>query len=106
MRMRRNVVFMAAMLPTAPPTPPQREGKLGLSRFAQVRVLVRELLGSAPAAPGAHGAVVEVDHLVVERAGVLDREPRRFEARGTAERVRVTQAAVDRPGLVMRLMQR
>ena len=43
------------------------------------------------------GPMVEVDDLVRERPGVLNGQPRGFEARGTAERVGVAEAAVHRP---------
>ena len=100
MRMRRNVVFMAGMLPTAHPTAPQPRAKPRLSRSggrAQVGVLVGELLGAAPGAAAADGPMVEVDDLVDERPAVLDREPRAAQPLRTTRRIGVAQAAVDRP---------
>src|SRR4051794_29164154 len=97
MMMRRKVVFMAAMLAASRPTPFQPSAKIGLNRWAQVGVLVRELLGAAPRAAVADGSVVEVDHLVAERAAVLDREPGRAQARRSPDRVGIAEAAVDGP---------
>src|SRR3954451_5061929 len=99
MRVRRKVFFMAATLAVARPTAPQRLGKTWLSRAAEVRVLVRELLGAAPRPAVADGPVVEVDHLVGERAAVLDRQAGIAQARRPPDGVGVTEAAVDGPGI-------
>src|SRR3954454_133552 len=80
MMMRRKVVFMAAMLAIARPTALQRPAKTRLSRVTQVRVLVRELLGAGPRPAVPDRPEVEVDHLVGERAAVLDRQPPRAQA--------------------------
>ena len=104
MRTTRNVVvvFMAAMLPTTPPTPVQPRAKprqsLPHAAVAQVGVLVRELLGAAPGAAAADRAVVEVDDLVEERAAVLDREPRCAQPLRAAQRVRIAEAPIHGPG--------
>ena len=95
------VVFMAAMLPTIPPTPDQpraKPGKACSTRRPQVGVLVRELLGAAPGTAAADGAVVEVHDLVVVRAAVLDREPLGAQALRAPQRVGIAEAAVDGPG--------